>query len=138
MTQDSLRRRHEEGERVRSEVLGAGYASGGKKDDPFYRHFYEFTIDHCWGNVWLRPGLDRKTRSMLNVAMLAAMGRWPELEIHTLGALNNGVSEAEIAEVLLQTGVYAGVPVAAEGFRTAFRVIESWRQSSKPASELMR
>ena len=67
--------------------------------------------------------------------MLAAMGRWPELEIHTLGALNNGVSEAEIAEVLLQAGVYAGVPVAAEGFRTSFRVIESWRKSSKPASE---
>ena len=138
MSEDSLRQRHEEGERVRNEVLGAGYASGGKKDDPFYRHFYEFTIDHCWGSVWLRPGLDRKTRSMLNVAMLAAMGRWPELEIHTLGALNNGVSEAEIAEVLLQAGVYAGVPVAAEGFRTAFRVIESWRQSPKPASELGR
>jgi len=135
MSEDSLRQRHKEGERVRREVLGAGYASSGKKDDPFYRHFYEFTIDHCWGSVWLRPGLDRKTRSMLNVAMLAAMGRWPELEIHTLGALNNGVSEAEIAEVLLQAGVYAGVPVAAEGFRTAFRVIENWRQSSKPTSE---
>jgi len=134
MSENLLRQRHKEGERVRSEVLGAGYASE-KKDDPFYRHFYEFTIDHCWGSVWLRSGLDRKTRSMLNLAMLAAMGRWSEREMHTLGALNNGVSEAEIAEVLLQAGVYAGVPVAAEGFRTAFRVIESWRQSSKPASE---
>src|SRR5271165_3550409 len=77
--------RHAEGERVRAEVLGPSYAGIGKKDDPFYRHFYDFTIDHCWGNVWLRPGLDRKTRSMLNLALLTAMGRWAELEIHTLG-----------------------------------------------------
>jgi len=69
---------------------------------------------------------------MLNIAMLAAMGRWPELEIHTLGALNNGVTEEEIAEILLQAGVYAGVPVASEGFRTVFRVIEKHRESSKP------
>ncbi len=124
--------RRAEGERIRTEVLGPSYASVGKKDDPFYRHFYEFTVDHCWGNVWLRPGLDRKTRSMLNIGMLAAMGRWPELEIHTVGALNNGVSEQEIAEILLQAGVYAGVPVAAEGFRTAFRVIAKKRQVANP------
>ena len=124
--------RRAEGDRIRTEVLGPSYASAGKKDDPFYRHFYEFTIDHCWGNVWLRPGLHRKTRSMLNIGMLAAMGRWPELEIHTVGALNNGVSEQEIAEILLQVGVYAGVPVAAEGFRTAFRVIEKMRQAANP------
>jgi len=128
----SDQQRHAEGERVRAEVLGPSYAGNGKRDDPFYRHFYDFTIDHCWGNVWLRPGLNRKTRSMLNIAMLAAMGRWPELEIHTLGALNNGVTEEEIAEILLQAGVYAGVPVASEGFRTAFRVIEKHRESSKP------
>ncbi len=117
------------GERIRTEVLGPPQASSEKKQDPFYRHFFEFTVDHCWGNVWLRPGLDRKTRSLLNLAMLAAMGRWPELEAHTTGALNNGVTEQEIAEVLLQAGVYAGVPVAAEGFRTAFRAIERRRQS---------
>ncbi len=121
--------RREAGERIRTEVLGPPKAGPEKRQDPFYRHFFEFTIDHCWGNVWVRPGLDRKTRSMLNLAMLAAMGRWAEFEVHTTGALNNGVSEQEIAEVLLQAGVYAGVPVAAEGFRTAFRVIESRRQS---------
>ena len=69
------------GNEFRDEVLGSSYAGSGKKDDPFYRHFYDFTIDHCWGNVWLRPGLDRKTRSMLNIVMLTAMGCWPELEI---------------------------------------------------------
>lgn len=128
----SDQQRHAEGERVRTEVLGPSYAASGKKDDPFCRHFYDFTIDHCWGNVWLRPGLDRKTRSMLNLAMLTVMARWPELEIHTLGALNNGVTEQEIAEILIQAGVYAGVPVASEGFRTAFRVIEKHRLSSHP------
>src|SRR5208337_3654624 len=77
-------------------------------------------------------GFNRKTRSMLNLAMLTAMGRWAELEVHTLGALNTGVTEQEIAEVLLQAGVYAGVPVASEGFRAAFRVIEKHRQSLTP------
>ncbi len=71
---------------------------------------------------------------MLNIAMLAALGRWPELEIHTVGALNNGVSEQELAEILLQAGVYAGVPVAAEGFRTVFRVLEARRQAKPQAS----
>lgn len=127
----SPEKRHQEGMRVRREVLGAGYADSGKKDDSFYKHFFDFTVDHCWGNVWLRPGLDRKTRSMLNIAMLTAMARWHELEVHTQGALNNGVTEEEIAEILLQAGVYAGVPVAAEGFRTAFRVIEAHRKSAK-------
>lgn len=124
-------KRHQEGARVRREVLGTAYADSPKKDDPFYKHFLEFTVDHCWGNVWLRPGLDRKSRSMLNIAMLAATGRWHELGVHTRGALNNGVSEQEIAEILLQAGVYAGVPVAAEGFRTALSVIEAWREEHK-------
>jgi len=130
---DSTAERAREGAKVRRQVLGAAYVDAGKQQaNPFTQHFIEFTQSQCWGNVWLRPGLNRKTRSMLNIAMLAAMGRWPELEIHTLGALNNGVTEEEIAEILLQAGVYAGVPVASEGFRTAFRVIEKHRESSKP------
>jgi len=116
-----------EGIRIRREVLGSSHAdrtTADGADDPFYRHFIEFTTEHCWGNVWVRPGLNFKTRSMLNLAMLAAMGRWHELEVHVRGALNNGVTPDEIAEILLQAGVYAGVPVAAEGFRIAKRVIE--------------
>ena len=66
---------------------------------------------------------------MLNLAMLSAMARWHELKVHVKGALTNGVTEDEIAEVLLQAGVYAGVPIAAEGFRTAFKAIEAWRKS---------
>ena len=125
--------RREDGARVRREVLGSAYADSPKKDDPFYRHFMDFTVDHCWGNVWLRPGLPPKTRSMLNIAMLAAMARWHELAVHTRGALNNGVTEAEIAEILLQAGVYAGVPIASEGFRTCLAVVEAWRAEQKPA-----
>jgi 4-carboxymuconolactone decarboxylase len=121
-------KRRADGNAMRREVLGAGYADSPKKDDPFYSHFLDFTVDHCWGNVWLRPGLDKKTRSMLNIAMLSAMGRWHELAVHTRGALNNGVTEQEIAEILLQAGVYAGVPMASEGFRTCLAVVEAWRK----------
>jgi 4-carboxymuconolactone decarboxylase len=123
----STEERHREGARVRAEVLGQTHVANPKNDDPFFKNFLDFTVDHCWGNVWLRPGLDRRTRSMLNIAMLAAMARWAELEVHTKGALNNGVTEEEIAEILLQAGVYAGVPIAAEGFRTSLRAIEAWR-----------
>jgi 4-carboxymuconolactone decarboxylase len=121
---DSIRERAEQGAKVRREVLGAAYVDSGKRQvNPFTQNFIEFTQTQCWGNVWLREGLSRKTRSMLNVCMLAAMGRWEEFEVHIRGALNNGVTSEEIAEILLQTGVYAGVPVAADGFRRANKVI---------------
>jgi 4-carboxymuconolactone decarboxylase len=121
---DSIRERAEQGAKVRREVLGAAYVDSGKRQvNPFTQNFIEFTQTQCWGNVWLREGLSRKTRSMLNVCMLAAIGRWEEFEVHIRGALNNGVTSEEIAEILLQTGVYAGVPVAADGFRRANKVI---------------
>ena len=128
----TIEQRHQEGARVRREVLGAGHTANPRNDDPFFKHFVEFTIDHCWGNVWLRPGLNHKTRSMLNIAMLTVLARWRELEVHVRGALHNGVSEDEIAEIILQAGVYGGVPVAAEGFRTALGVLDQHRQAKKP------
>jgi 4-carboxymuconolactone decarboxylase len=127
--------RIKEGERIRREVLGQAYVDRGKAAaaaDPFYQHFVEFTTEHCWGNVWIRPGLSFKTRSMLNLAMLSAMARWHEFEVHVRGALNNGVTEDEIAEILLQAGVYAGAPIAAEGFRVARSVIEEHRKAERP------
>lgn len=127
---DARGKRRTAGARVRREVLGAAYVDAGARSvDDFTQHFVDFTEDFCWGNVWLRPGLDRKIRSMLNLCMLAAMGRWHEFEVHVRGALNNGVSRDEIAEILLQAGVYAGVPVAAEGFRRARQVLN---QSTSP------
>ena len=121
---DSLTERAQLGAKIRREVLGAAYVDSGKqRANPFMQNFIEFTQTQCWGNVWLRDGLPRRIRSMLNICMLAAMGRWHEFEVHIRGALNNGVTPEEIAEILLQAGVYAGVPVAAEGFRRANAVI---------------
>lgn len=117
-----------EGAKVRREVLGEAYVdSGQQSSDAFSDAFQKFTVEHCWGNVWLRPGLSRKTRSMLNLSMLSVMGRWHEFETHVRGAINNGVSDEEIIEIILQAGVYAGIPVAAEGLRRARAVVEACR-----------
>lgn len=122
---DSIGERARAGAAVRREVLGAAYVDAGKASaSRFSSRFIDFTNTHCWGNVWLRPGLDRKTRSMLNLAMLSAMGRWHEFEVHVRGAINNGVMPDEVAEIVLQAGVYAGIPVAAEGLRRAGEVID--------------
>ncbi len=121
---DSVTERARLGAQVRREVLGAAFVDAGKqKANPFTQHFIEFTQTQCWGYAWLRDGLSRKTRSMLNVGLLAALGRWPEFEVHIRGALNNGVTPDEIAEILLHTAVYAGIPVAADGFRRADKII---------------
>ncbi len=115
------------GKQIRAEVLGLEYVNRpGPTPTKFQRAFQHFTNAHCWGNVWIRPGLERKTRSMLNLAMLAAMARWHEFEVHVRGALNNGVSEDEIVEIVLQAGVYAGVPIAAEAMRIAERVVNEY------------
>jgi 4-carboxymuconolactone decarboxylase len=111
------------GAQIRKEVLGSSHTQGNANPHLFDSVFLEFTEDFCWGNVWSRPGLTRPIRSMLNLAMLASMGRWHEFEVHVRGAVNNGVTEEEIAEVLLQAGVYAGIPVAAEALRRAKSVL---------------
>src|SRR3974377_1912986 len=117
---DSISERRKLAAQVRREVLGDSHVNAGAaKADAFYQHFIDFTTDNCWATVWLRPGLPRKTRSMLNLAMLSVLGRWHEFQVHVKGALNNGVTQEEIAEVLLQAGVYGGVPIASEGFRRA-------------------
>jgi 4-carboxymuconolactone decarboxylase len=117
--------RLEAGRQIRREVLGAAYVDRpGPEPTRMQREFGRFTIENCWGSVWTRPGLDRKTRSMLNLAMLSAMARWHEFEVHVRGAVNNGVTEDEIVEIILQSGVYAGIPIAAEAFRIADRVLD--------------
>lgn len=116
------------GARIREEVLGTSHVKPSEAPTIFDSLFQAFTEEFCWGNVWSRDGLSRRTRSMLNLAMLSVMGRWHEFEVHVRGALNNGVSPDEIAEVLLQAGVYAGVPVAAEGMRRAKAVVAAQAQ----------
>lgn len=94
----------------------------------FSRPLQELVTEYAWGEIWGRPGLDTKTRSMLNLAMLTALNRSQELAGHVRGALNNGVSEQEIQEVLLQTMIYCGAPAALEAFRTADEVIAGFRR----------
>jgi 4-carboxymuconolactone decarboxylase len=109
---------------IRKEVLGAEYVENSIKNaNDFTRPFQELVTEYCWGGIWGRPGLERKTRSMINLAMLTALGRTHEVELHVRGALNNGVTQAEITEVLLQAAIYCGVPAALDSFRVANKVI---------------
>lgn len=111
---------YDRGQQIRTEVLGAAYvASATAAGDEFTKPLQELIAEYCWGGVWDRDGLSRKTRSMLNLAMLAVLNRPHELRTHVRGAVNNGVTREEIQEVLLQVAVYAGVPAAVDGFRVA-------------------
>ena len=110
----------EDGLDVRKAVLGEEFVEAAlANSNAFNGQLQEFVTEYCWGTVWTRPGLERKTRSLLNIAMLAALGRSHELGLHVRGAVRNGCSDQEIAEALLQAAVYAGVPAGVEGFRVA-------------------
>jgi 4-carboxymuconolactone decarboxylase len=116
--------RFERGLAARKEVLGAehvGRSLGSASD--FSRPMQQFVTEYCWGEIWTRPGLDRRTRSLINLAMLTALGRQHELGVHVRGAINNGCEVDEIREVLLQAAIYCGVPAAMESFRTADQVL---------------
>ena len=110
---------------TRTQVMGQDFvdkALGGATD--FTQPMQEYITAKAWGDVWQRPGLELKTRSMITVAMLIAMGKQHELKGHVRGALNNGVTPAELQEVLLHAAVYCGVPSAVEAFRTAAEVVD--------------
>jgi 4-carboxymuconolactone decarboxylase len=108
---------------VRKEVLGAEYVEKSfKSADEFNLPFQELVTEYCWGAIWTRPGLDRKSRSILNLGMLTALNRSHELKLHIRGALNNGLTRDEIREVFLQTAIYCGVPAGVEAFRCAREV----------------
>jgi 4-carboxymuconolactone decarboxylase len=114
----------ERGLRTRGEVLGADYvdASVAQADD-FLMAFQRLSTEWAWDYVWNRPGLDRRTRSLLNLAMLTALGKIAELKLHVRGALTNGVTVQEIKEVLLHASVYCGLPAGLEAFRAAHEVL---------------
>jgi 4-carboxymuconolactone decarboxylase len=105
---------------VRRAVLGAEYvdASVANTND-FMADFQKLVTEYCWGDVWTRPGLDRRQRSMLNLAMLTALNRPNELRLHLRGALTNGVSRDEIKEILLQACIYCGIPAGLDAFKVA-------------------
>jgi 4-carboxymuconolactone decarboxylase len=114
----------EKGLAVRREVLGAGYVDSSlAKADDFMMAFQNITTEMCWGYAWTRPGLDRKSRSMLNLAMLTALNRPAEIKLHVKGALVNGVTVDEIKEILLHATVYCGIPAGLEAFKAAHEVL---------------
>jgi 4-carboxymuconolactone decarboxylase len=121
--------RLERGDQVRREVLGDAHVDRSvSQATDFNRVVQDYVTATCWGDVWSRPGLDRRTRSLLNLAMLTALNRPHEFSVHVRGALRNGCTESEIQEVLLQTAAYCGAPAALESFRLAARVLEEVRQ----------
>lgn len=125
MDKRTHKQRYEDGLRTRREVLGAGYVDKSQATvDDFNREFSDLLNTYCWNDIWNRPGLDRKTRSMLNLAMLSALGKEHELKLHVNGALNNGLTKDQIKEVLLQVAIYCGVPAAVVSFRCAREVFK--------------
>ena len=116
MNQDT----YDKGREIRAAVLGEAYvAQATANADDFSGPLQDLVTEYCWGAVWGRDGLTRKTRSMLNLAMLAVLNRPNELKTHVKGALTNGVTREEIREILLQVAIYGGVPAAVDSFRTA-------------------
>src|ERR1700742_4815071 len=111
---------HDKGLAVRKAVMGEAYVNNALKNvDEFNKPFQELLNEYCWGAVWGRDELPRKTRSMLNLAMISVLNRPNELRTHIKAAVTNGVSREEIREVFLQVAIYAGVPAAVDSFRIA-------------------
>ena len=123
-TEQTRAETYQRGLEVRSGVLGAEHVERSLAQvSNFSKPIQELVTEYCWGVIWSRDGLERKTRSLLNLAMLTALNRSHELGVHVRGAINNGATVAEVQETLLQTAVYVGVPAALESFRVAERVI---------------
>ncbi|WP_131859178.1 4-carboxymuconolactone decarboxylase [Bosea sp. BK604] len=124
MSQDSDAR-FQAGLEIRREVLGKEHVDRSLANvDAFAAPLQRLVTEYCWGEVWGRPGLERKTRSMLNLAMLSALNRTHEFKLHVRGALQNGVTREEIQEVLLQVAIYCGVPASLESSRAAQEVFK--------------
>ena len=115
---------HERGMKIRREVLGDEHVDAAvARTTPFTADFQELITRYAWGEIWTRPGLDRRTRSCITLTALIALGRLEELEMHVRAALRNGLTEDEIKEVLLQGAIYCGVPAANAAFAIAQRVL---------------
>jgi 4-carboxymuconolactone decarboxylase len=128
--------RMEQGARVRREVLGEEHVQRSlERASEFTRPMQEFVTEFCWGAVWSRPGLSRRDRSLVNLGMLAALGRSHELGVHVRGAISNGCTREEIQEALLQVAVYAGVPAGMEAFRVAEATLDQLAQDGLARSD---
>jgi 4-carboxymuconolactone decarboxylase len=119
----------ERGLEIRKSVLGKEFVENAiRTADDFSRPLQELVTEYCWGAVWGRDGLDKRTRSLLNLAMISCLNRPHELRLHIAGALKNGVTREEIREVFLQVAIYAGVPAGVDSFRAAKEVFEKLDQ----------
>lgn len=127
--------RYDQGMSVRREVLGDSYVEqANAKTTDFTRDFQQVVTEFAWGTVWARPGLDRRSRSMVTLTALVALGHYEELALHLRGALRNGLTREEIKEVLLQAAVYCGVPAANAAFRVAQRVLDELEPQPNPTT----
>ncbi len=126
-----MNERYERGLEIRRAVLGAEYVDAALASaDELSGPLQELVTEYCWGEVWNRDGLPRKTRSLLNIGILTALNRPHELQLHTAGALRNGCTEGEIVEVVLQTAIYCGVPAAVDGMRSVRAGVDAFRDES--------
>jgi 4-carboxymuconolactone decarboxylase/3-oxoadipate enol-lactonase/4-carboxymuconolactone decarboxylase len=117
-----------EGMRVRRGVLGDAHVDRAEQEKtPFTEAFQELITRYAWGSVWSRPGLDRRSRSIAVLTALIALGHWDELAMHVRAARTNGLTEEEIAEVILQAGIYCGVPAANHAFQIAQQALDELR-----------
>lgn len=115
---------YDKGMKIRREVVGDVYVDRSLADaDDFTGPLQDLVTRYCWGEIWSRPGLSRRDRSIINLAMISALNRPHELELHVRGAVNNGLSQEEIREILLQVAIYCGVPAALDSFRVAKKVL---------------
>lgn len=129
MTDDSRKALRVKGEKIRREVLGDKYVDASmSKANAFNGGLQNLLNEYCWGDAWGREGLSRKERSMINLAMLTALGKQHEVAVHVRGAKNNGLTDEQIAEVFLQAAVYCGVPAAVDSFRTATQVLAEYEK----------
>jgi 4-carboxymuconolactone decarboxylase len=136
MSTDSRKALRELGLKTRTEVLGQKYVDAAMNNrNAFNSGLQELLNEYCWGAGWNGPGLSRKERSLINLAMLTALGKTHEVATHVRGAKNNGLTNEQIAAVFLQTAVYCGVPAAVDSFRAANTVIAEWDAEHAAASK---
>ena len=133
------RKRHAQGMKVRRAVLGDAHVDRAELNrNEFNGDFQDFITRYAWGEIWSRPGLPRKTRSLITIGLMVALNRGEELRMHLKAAFNNGVTREEIREVLLQTAVYCGVPAANAAFHAAGEVLGEMEAVGKHAKSRRR
>lgn len=137
MSTDSRKALRDLGLQTRTEVLGKQYVDAAMNNrNEFNSGLQDLLNEYCWGAGWNGPGLSRQERSLINLAMLTALGRTHEVATHVRGAKNNGLTNEQIAAVFLQTAIYCGVPAAVDSFRAAGPVLANWeaeQAAAKPA-----